>query len=505
MAQEAPTGDRAAGSENWPFGVAPSAGYMAKKLDLFNLGLLGAKAWDADRELPSGEQQGGQRRIEGTAFDGRDDGPSRLLVRALLGGGPAQQAGIQIGDVIVGVGKKKFSKGSFVPLSAALQAAESKKGLVDLLVERDGKSQKVTVTIPVAGSQAKAPAYGAQRRKICDDAVAFLAKQQQGGGGFAATLGGNNGQSVNASLAGLAFLATGSSLTTGPHRDNLTKARDFVVQSLTARDPMAQAGGEANWDQTNWKYAYAGIFLGELQLASPTEELKPVLQEIATTLCASQEASGGFAHGPGGPNALGYLELNILGGFVISALGQAKQAGVVVDEQIVAKLNDYLEQSAAGSGGVAYSTKPGQVGQGNVGRTAVAWLGNVGLGLRSKPFTKKMESWLKREISSVMQGHASLMQHITLAGIAAKALGSKSTKEYWKVLERDLTLCRCPDGSIQMRPWHESLRMQSNSDVSMGQIWSTASWVLVLAADGFSDGKNGTVGGLPGWIGSRVK
>ena len=116
-----------------------------------------------------------------------------------------------------------------------------------------------------------------------------------------------------------------------------------------------------------------------------------------------------------------------------------------------------------------------------------------------------MEKYLKRNIADVMHGHASLMQHITLAGVAAKALGKKSTKDYWKVMERDLTLARCPDGSIQMRPWHESLRMESNSDVSMGEIWSTASWVLVLAADGFKDRTEGLVGGLPGWCGRYVK
>jgi hypothetical protein len=46
--------------------------------------------------------------------------------------------------------------------------------------------------------------------------------------------------------------------------------------------------------------------------------------------------------------------------------------------------------------------------------------------------------------------------------------------------------------------------MGSSSDVTMGQIWSTASWAMVLAADGFSDKKE-VVGGLLGWIGKRAK
>jgi hypothetical protein len=41
--------------------------------------------------------------------------------------------------------------------------------------------------------------------------------------------------------------------------------------------------------------------------------VKDRLFEVAKKLEANQEASGGWAHGPGGPNALGYLELEIVG------------------------------------------------------------------------------------------------------------------------------------------------------------------------------------------------
>ena len=40
--------------------------------------------------------------------------------------------------------------------------------------------------------------------------------------------------------------------------------------------------------------------------------------------------------------------------------------------------------------------------------------------------------------------------------------------------------------------------MQSNSDVSMGEIWSTASWTLLIAANGV-----GKKGGLPHILGTE--
>jgi hypothetical protein len=492
----------AQGGEKWPFGVDADAGLMAVKRDLFNLGLIGAKAWDADRPEPSATRQSGRQEFSGGGDAGKDSGPRRLVIKAILGDGPAAKAGLKLGDVVVGVNRRSFanSKGSFEPLAKALINAEAKSGSIKLMVERGGQTTKVEVAIPVTGSAARKPETGGQRDKIIADAAAWLVKQQSDDGGFPPTLGGMNGRAVNTCLAGLAWIAGGSTLAAGDHKDALEKAKDFVVASLESKDTLGTRAG-ANWDQTNWTFAYAGIFLGELELASKTQSLVPVLQQIADTLTARQEASGGFAHGPGGPNALEYLELNILGGFVLSALSLAQQVGAKVDDKLVKGLNAYLEASGGGTGGVAYSTSPGQKGQGNVGRTAVAWLGDAGLGLRKKPWPKKMQKWLLQNIGEVMGGHASLMQHITLAGVAAKALGSKATKDYWHVMQRDLVLARCPDGSLQMRPWHESLLMGSNSDVSMGQVWSTASWTIVLGADGFKD----RPGGLPGWCAKNVR
>ena len=110
-----------------------------------------------------------------------------------------------------------------------------------------------------------------------------------------------------------------------------------------------------------------------------------------------------------------------------------------------------------------------------------------------------MAAYTKEHIADMMGGHASLQQHVLLAGLAAVALGKEGQAAYWAGgLQRDLTLARTPDGSLQPRPWHESLSMQSNTDVSVGEVWTTASWAIVLGAHGES-GK----GGLPGWCGRR--
>jgi len=238
--------------------------------------------------------------------------------------------------------------------------------------------------------------------------------------------------------------------------------------------------GGANWNQTNWGLAYAAMFLGELHARTPDRAVLDALHFCAKKLVRNQEASGGWAHGPGGRNALGYIELNIVTGLALCGLGVAQQFGFSVPKDCLDRAEAYLRASSGGDGGVGYSTSPGQKGRGNIGRTAGAWIGYLALGRGKSAWGRKMGNYVRRNSDKVLGGHASLMQHIQLAGIAAHAQGK--ARAFWKAMQRDLVLARAPDGSFQPRPWHESLAMGSNTDVSTGEVWTTASWACVLVA-----------------------
>jgi hypothetical protein len=181
----------------------------------------------------------------------------------------------------------------------------------------------------------------------------------------------------------------------------------------------------------------------------------------------------------------------------MTGLGLAQRAGYEPPADVLRRAEEYLVASGGGDGGVGYSTQPGQAGAGNIGRTAGAWLGALTLGQRNAPYAKKMESYVRSHAGEVFGGHASLMQHYLLAGVAAHAQGGEALSKYWEVCERDMTLARAPDGSFQPRPWHESVQMGSNSDVSFGEVWTTAAWAVVLACDPVKGGRPG----LPAWTG----
>jgi hypothetical protein len=492
---------RGAADEAWPFGSR--GGPMAMGRDLYNLGLLGAKARDADAEPPAPMTAGGGRRVGQGAPDTGDDGPARLAVEILFPDGPASKAGLRVGDVVVGAGRGPFKEGSLDPLAEALRKAESgKSGELTLWVEREGeKRRKIDVVIPVGGKAAAKPTKGAGRTRIVDAALAWLAARQEPGGGFAQTLSGINGAVCQTAIAGLAWLAGGSDDQEGPYADNVARAVSFVIDNAGRTMGMggaAMPGARGSMDQTNWGYAHAAIFLGELHARRPSAKVKRALIAAGTALAERQEASGGWAHGPGGPNPLGYLELNIVTGLALCGMGLAQQAGCVLPEGVLEKAEAYLKASSGG-GGVGYSANPGQAGQGNIGRSAGCWLGFGTLGLSKSPFAGQMKRWVTRNAGAIQGGHASLMQHVFLAGVAAHALGGKARSAYWEAAERDLILARAPDGSLQPRPWRESLSMGTNSDVSFGEVWTTSAWAVVLACEP----EKGVRPGLPAWMSLR--
>src|SRR5262245_60983701 len=82
----------------WPWGAPPgTSGAAEGKKDLFNLGLVGAKASDADRAQETGPAPSGTRAVAISDDPSADAGPDRLRVEVLFPDGPADKAGLRVG------------------------------------------------------------------------------------------------------------------------------------------------------------------------------------------------------------------------------------------------------------------------------------------------------------------------------------------------------------------------------------------------------------------------
>jgi len=399
-------------------------------------------------------------------------------IAVLETGGPAQRGGLRVGDAIVALnGKALGDKGDpILVFEKQIELAEARKdGKLEAAVIRDGKRTSIALQVEFLGPHsAKCPIQCRKCRAVRDRAVRFLLDTQSGTGGWETRLGGNNGLVVVSTLAGLALQGTGK------HRRAVDRAVDYVVRTLGAPSPFDRLRSQqgANWSQVNWPLAYAPLLL---TAARQSSEVRNKLKEIAAKLIENQESSGGYAHGPGGPNALGYVELEIVSNYALASLGLIRDYGIPVDEGGVDKALAYVRTCTSGDGGVAYSTRPGQAGHGDAGRTAGAYFAFCRHGLgRTKP-ARKMLKYFERGLHELPSGHVSPMMHLLGGAMAVRESGRPELfREFWKAYRPYLMGSRMASGAFAARPTHESQVLKSNTDRTLGHAWTTATLTIVL-------------------------
>lgn len=426
-----------------------------QEADLANFGVIGAR----------GDAQG-----------------TTLRVREVLAGGGAKQAGLSPGDEIVGAMGKRFAKDGLLELYRAIEAAEGakKRQPLVLTVLRAGSETELKVPVARLGSCSKSCPNKCKRcDKVVKAALSFLAKTQAGNGCFPTDLGGKTGLVVVTSLGGLAFMSAGIPPKPGTPAG---RAVDYVLKNANTPDSggFGGGGGRGNWNQENWGHAYALCFLAEVAYKTRRKDVKAKVKELANKLLSTIEASGGWAHGPGGPNALGYLELEIVSNYALLGLGAARRLGIELDEAKLAKAMAWIESTASADGGVGYSHRSGQKGFGDPGRTAGALVAYVALGQKKRPFFKKMAGYYANHVGGLPEGHVSPAMHILAGAMAAHVLGKKARKVFRGNYQTLLLGQRRPDGSFGSMPTKESKQMSNNTDLTVGPRWTTASYVLAL-------------------------
>ncbi|MBI4565138.1 MAG: PDZ domain-containing protein [Planctomycetes bacterium] len=427
--------------------------------DAFNLGVLGAEG------NPTKE-------------------PSGIKIAAVHKEGPAAAGGLQEGDHIIAVGGATFPKNkdaihAFVEF---LEKASSRKGAtLTLNVLRAGKHEAVKITLPFLGPHVSScPSRCVRCEKMIDGSLAFLANLQKENGAFESKLGGTSGAVVVTSLCGLALLASGSTPEDGPYAEHIRKAMSFVTENAGKDDKKGREAGEPNWNQTNWSLGYAPIFLVSYLKKKDDPAIRKRLEEISAKIVENQERSGGWAHGPGGPNALNYLELEVMSNVCLTALGLMNQIGIKPPGEAVERAIRYVEECSDGGGGVGYSTRDGQKGMGDPGRTAGAIVALWTLGRQRHPLFGKMAAYYTMRIGDLVNGHVSPVMHCTSGGIAAHLLGPKVWAKFMQPFRLEFMAARRPDGGFSARPTEETRQLRSNTDRSLGDAWTTASYLLIL-------------------------
>ena len=440
----------------------------------FNLGPIGAKAELVTKDSPKKSK-------------------SALVMKQVFAKGPADEAGVEGNDVVYGVGVKAFGKDAYLELAKAINDLEGTKdkeseNLV-LLIKRKDEFVSLKVKLKCYGDGAGDALPGQElHMELLAGSLKYLAKKQQADGSYECTLSYTNGQVVITSLAGLAFLASGSTAEKGKYSKNLLKPAEYVLENVGEQKKYRKMNGK-NTDQSHWSLGYGGIFLAEMFHASDEKwlkrssikRLKSKLKKVAAKIVKNMEDSGGFAAGPGGENLLGYVELEIMSNFCLAALGCIEECGVKIKQDAVDKMIAYVRKCDDGEGGIFYSTANAQYQYGEVGRSAGALNALASLGKNELPLYGRMSKYLRKNLARTPFCHSTPTMHHLSVAMAAKRDSKETFENYWKENRLEFTMLRNPDGTFTYRPNAESMRMKVSIDRDLRDTWTTAHWALILS------------------------
>lgn len=240
-----------------------------------------------------------------------------------------------VGDVVLGVGGKRFSHDPRAEFGKAITFAESEAGGGKLAATRwrAGKEEEVVIKLPVLGSYSATAPYDCPKSKRifelgCQAVAGKVAKSEP------------HDDPIVRSINALALLASGDPAWLPLVQKEARWAADYSSRSM----------------QT-WRYGYVMILLAEYVLATGDQSVMPGLRRLALEAAKGQSAVGSWGHGFAIPDGRlgGYGMMNSPGVPLTISLVLAREAGVEEPELPRAiELSARLLRFYIGKGSIPY-------------------------------------------------------------------------------------------------------------------------------------------------------
>jgi hypothetical protein len=346
----------------------------------------------------------------------------QILVTAVAKGSPADGI-LNSGDVILGVGDRRFTDDARIQFAHAITAAEQEKGggVLRLIRWRDGKTDSVGLKLAVMGTYSDTAPYDCPKSKrIFELGCRAIAKKGLGK------------VSIPNDLNALALLASGKKEYQPLLAEYAKEVAVFKVDSMAS-----------------WHYGYATLFLAEYVAATHDESVMAGLRRLASEIAHGQSAVGTWGHKFAMPNGNcnGYGCMNQPGIVLTLAMVVAREAGVKdrgVD-QAITKSSQFLRWYV-NKGAIPYGDHqpwPGHEDNGKCSSAAVLFdlLGDR----EAAGFFAKMATagYAERE-----RGHTGNFFNILWALPGVARCGPLATGAYWKEQAWYYDLARGPEGGF---------------------------------------------------------
>lgn len=272
------------------------------------------------------------------------------------------------------------------------------------------------------------------------------------------------------SLVGLAFLASGSTLTRGPYAPQVQKIAGYLLENCT-RHPNGLLTSPNAWEQRHmYSHAFAMTFLSQIfgQETDPPrrEKIRQALRDAVKFTGRVQTDDGGWGYYGNHSDDEGTLTVTQLTG-----LRACRDAGIIVPKEIIDGAVRYIERSTDPDGGVRYrvSSRPGYIREG-VTCAAVITLWKAGR--YEDPYLKRITDYVNRNIGPqwTTGNHAAFVEYYLAQ--AKYIMGGDQWLKFYKVSSATLVGEQEGDGSWSAAGY--------NTDRGEGEIYATAVALLIL-------------------------
>jgi squalene cyclase len=195
--------------------------------------------------------------------------------------------------------------------------------------------------------------------RAIEKGLAFLAREQRPDGSYSKSVYSPQlavYPTAMTSLAGLAFLASGSTPTRGPYARHLQKITAYLLENCLDNDSYAPgliANRRALEQRPMYCHAFAMTYLaqvyGQERDAPQRQRIRKVLQEAVELTGRTQTGDGGWGYAPNYWDDEGTLVVTQL-----QALRACRDAGIAVPKRIIDRGVDFIRVSANPDGSVRY-------------------------------------------------------------------------------------------------------------------------------------------------------
>ncbi len=442
------------------------------------------------QDAPAAEQPGARTPYDHVSAVGLEvEAPAKTwTVGSVERGSPADRAGLRTGDRIVRVGGKSPAGEYASVVASALEAARAageSSGRLDIQVQRGGAKRTIALDLPL-GEIDMLVATTRALDYLADEVLADPNFEKTRPRAFYAPI-------IYAPLTGLALISGGSTRRTGRHSAALRTVLAYVMQHggrrKEAQDAINKAVG-GNICSLTHNAGYSAMFLAQLVDLEPTEstdetlrfsrsEIREKLRECCRALEKIQLKNGGWQHGSGGANMLGYTHLMAATVTAMNGLAMARQVGVDESTATIDRGLDYVRK-ATKKGRVGYAV--GNAGSFSAGRNAGVLQFMLRLGLADDDLVEPMKAVLTTRLDKAGTGHGSPVWHLHYVGLAAAELGPEASARFETLYRDALLRGQADDGSI-LAPDAAGTRPGTGEENRVwGALYTTPLIVLALRA-----------------------